>query len=640
MKLNTKYALAGALFLVLIGLYCRDLSEPAPVFRNLAPGVEYVGMATCRSCHSAIYDSFIQTGMGQSFGRATREKSAAVFDENALVYDSASHFFYFPHFKDSTFYVTEFRLENGDTTHKRTEKISYIVGSGQHTNSHILDLNGYLFQAPVTFYTQSQKWDMAPGFKHGNNTRFGRALSPECITCHNHYPEFVPGSFNKYARVPEGIECERCHGPGEIHVREKLAGIVVDTAAGADYSIVNPKRLPRELQMDLCQRCHLQGVAVLAPGKTFFDFKPGMKLSDVMNVFLPRYADSHEKFIMASQADRLRLSACYKNSELSCLTCHNPHKSVRFADHSNFNRACLKCHESLENCSAPANEKQAHSGDCVACHMPKSGSIDIPHVRITDHFINKTPDYARKNAVNSTDTPEFYGLKILTKDKATPLEMAKGYLELYDRYVSSPVMLDSAWYYLRQSSASFEAQFEPTIHYFFAREDYQKIVETAAKWSVEKTSEAWTAYRVGQAWFYLQNYVSAAPWLEKATRLAPFNLDFWEKYAVNLVQLKKNKAARTAFEYVLKENEKRPVAWCNLGYLYALEGQFEEAEKRYDEALALDPDYEQALINKAAILFLRKERGAARRLLRRALQINPQNEQARQALSALESRRD
>ena len=94
----------------------------------------------------------------------------------------------------------------------------------------------------------------------------------------------VPGSMNRFSKMPTGIQCERCHGPGKLHVEEKLAGIVVDTAKRADYSIVNPRRLPRDLQMDLCQRCHLQGVAVLNEGKTFFDFKPGMRLSEVLNV--------------------------------------------------------------------------------------------------------------------------------------------------------------------------------------------------------------------------------------------------------------------------------------------------------------------------------------------------------------------
>jgi hypothetical protein len=128
------------------------------------------------------------------------------------------------------------------------------------------------------------------------------------MSCHNAYPNIMPGSKNKFVSIPQGIDCERCHGPGSIHVREKQLGHLVDTATMIDYTIVNPKKLPYDLQVDVCQRCHLQGDAVLAEGKSFFDFKPGQKLSDYINVFLPRYKGDQQSFIMASHADRLKQS--------------------------------------------------------------------------------------------------------------------------------------------------------------------------------------------------------------------------------------------------------------------------------------------------------------------------------------------
>jgi hypothetical protein len=63
---------------------------------------------------------------------------------------------------------------------------------------------------------------------------------------------------------------------------------------------VNPAKLPVALQLDVCQRCHIQGNAVLAEGKSFFDFRPGMPLSDVMNVFMPVYKGQEDEHIMAS----------------------------------------------------------------------------------------------------------------------------------------------------------------------------------------------------------------------------------------------------------------------------------------------------------------------------------------------------
>ena len=630
--------------------YCKNefqpVSNPTAEYLNLATDTKYVGMATCKSCHLHIHDTYIHTGMGRSFDHATLQKSAATYSDHALVYDEKSDFYYFPYFKDSVMYIEEFRLNGKDTIYKRTEKISYIVGSGQHTNSHIVDFDGYIFQAPITFYTQEKRWDMAPGFE-ASNERFDRLLASECLTCHNHLPKFDDQSMNKYLEMPVGIECERCHGPGEIHVREKLAGNIIDTAQFIDYSIVNPRDLPRDLQMDLCQRCHLQGVAVLKEGQTFYDFKPGMKLSDVMNVFLPRYTNSHERFIMASQADRLRQSACFLESDMTCITCHNPHKSVESTGSDQYNRACIHCHKASTNitelanvsCTAAAEKRLAEKDNCSYCHMPKSGSIDIPHVNITDHFISKNnirlDNNKNESTVQSGGNGQFLGLQILTKNQGTPLEMAEGYIALYDKYVQSPIMLDSAYYYLQRSDLPLAAKFKTTIHYFFAQQDYQAIIDNAEQLSIENINDGWTAYRIGQAYYTYADFDNALKYYQKAVDILPMHLDFQEKLGVTYFNLQQINAAKKVFELVLSNNRRRPVSLNNLGYIAALNGNLEQAMQFYNEALALDPDYENAILNKASLLIFNNEKKEGKKLLEQVLKINPQNEQVKRALEEI-----
>lgn len=627
-----RYLIYTLLFLAaFLLLFCsRDLpTATAGEYLNLAEGVRYAGMNTCKSCHANVHATFIHTGMGRSFGRATPEKTGATFGDHALVYDTASNLYYKPFFRDSVMYVLEFRLEGADTVHRRLERIDYIVGSGQHTNSHIVDFNGYIYQAPVTYYTQEGRWDMAPGFR-GDNIRFGRFLTTECITCHNHLPGFVEGSLNKYSTMPTGIECERCHGPGEVHVREKLAGHIVDTSKFIDYTIVNPGDLPRDLQMDLCQRCHLQGIAVLNEGRDFFDFKPGMRLQEVFNVFLPRYTNSHERFIMASQADRLRLSPCYLESEMTCITCHNPHQSVEVTGRDHYNQACINCHGGRRGqaCSAPMAARQAEGDDCSGCHMPRSGSIDIPHVNITDHYISRSNIKGRERPETPGGEPAFLGLQILTKEQASPLEMAKGYIAMYDKYVQSAVMLDSAEFYLGLSTLPLEEKLPTLLHYYFAREDYQAIAGLAASRPPQALADGWTAYRCGEAFYKLGDFPSALAFYRRAAELMPYNLDFREKLGAACIQLQQLPQAIETLEWVLKENPKRPVALSNLGYALVLQGQVLKAESLYDQAIALDPDYEQALLNKAAARLLQQDAETARKLIERVLKLNPENRQA------------
>ena len=320
-----KPTLAGLLAILLLFLLpsCGDTptgtSKPSSpnrpmvegVYMNHSPEAEYVGKEACRGCHAGKFETFLQSEMGRSWKPAQKSSSSAKFEGVEPVYDQTRDMHYLPFTRGEDMFLREFRLKGQDTVYKREEKIDYIIGSGQHTNSHLMAINGYLYQMPLTFYTQDQRWDLPPGFEDGANSRFSREIGLECITCHNALPDYEKGSHNQYHTIPDGIDCERCHGPGSIHIDRMNKGLSVDVSMKTDWSIVNPGKLDVDLQFDLCQRCHLQGTAVLNEGKSFADFRPGMRLRDHLNVFLPRYADSLNNFIMASHPDRLRMSGCF-----------------------------------------------------------------------------------------------------------------------------------------------------------------------------------------------------------------------------------------------------------------------------------------------------------------------------------------
>ena len=461
------FALVAA---VTTGYYCTSPKEKPAVVTTTGEQSQwqnvydttahYVGMEKCRTCHESVYQTFIQTGMGQSFAPATKQKSAADFSpEHALVYDKDLDYYYKPYWKGDSFLIMEFRLEGKDTVHKRIEQVAYIIGSGQHTNSHIYSVNGYLYQAPITFYTQKHKWDLAPGFEKGASSRFTRLIESECMTCHNGYPDFVQNSLNKYNSVKSGIDCERCHGPGSLHVEARANNTPVDTSKMPDYTIVNPRRLSTELQNNICQRCHLQGIPVVNDGKTVFDFHPGMKLSEVMNVFMPEYEGAQDKMIMASHVERMKKSECYVVSgKMSCITCHNPHISVKFTPRTQYLNACYNCHGNTpvtadalqqtdpnkKGCTEKPELRAAKGNDCITCHMPHNGSIDIPHVAVTDHYIRKRPlSDTLKGKITA-----FIGLKCFNNSHTDAITTARAYLEFYERYNASRGLIDSALLYL------------------------------------------------------------------------------------------------------------------------------------------------------------------------------------------------
>ncbi len=611
---------------------------PSSAWRNVYDtSVRYVGMQACRTCHEDVYQTFIQTGMGQSYHYATREKSAADFSSHALVYDKDLDFYYKPYWQGDSLYFMEYRLSGKDTVHKRIQKIDYIIGSGQHTNSHIFEVNGYLYQAPITFYTQKGKWDLAPGFEEGASSRFARVIQSECMTCHNGYPDFVPNSQNKYISLKTGIDCERCHGPGGLHVAEKQAGIFVDTSKGPDYSIVNPRRLSVELQNDICQRCHLQGIAVLNDDKTFFDFHPGMRLSEVMNVFMPEYEGAEDKMIMASHVERMKKSDCFVSSgQMSCITCHDPHVSVKFTPRKKFNDACGGCHSGNNQtfCTELPARRSAKNNDCVSCHMPQNSSIDIPHVAVTDHYIRRRP----YNDSAHGRIRAFLGMRSYNNDDVDAIATARAFMEFYERYNPNRGLLDSALHYIsRQAEVeTSEKQNRNYIRVYFLMQDFGKVIQYAASLRPEEIKDAWTAYRIGESCFQSGRPEDALPWYKRATEIRKYALDFQNKYGICLLALGRYPEAQSVYQFIISENPDYTIANTNLGFLHMQQGNSVMAYDLLSRAQMLDPDNEQMLINMAVWHHAQMQYDKAKKCLEHLIRKHPENEQAKAMLADLD----
>ncbi len=636
------------------------------LYLNHADSARYVGINTCRQCHPAIYNTFIETGMGKSFDLATRTKSAGDY-HTSVVYDRVGDFHYKAFWDRDSLRFLECRLQGNDTVYKRLETVNYIIGSGQHTNSHIQSVNGYLNQMPMTFYTQQRTWDLPPGFENGHNSRFMRKIGLECMSCHNSYPDFVLGSENKYKAVERGIGCERCHGPGSIHVHERQTRERIDTSKYIDYTIVNPAKLSIDRQFDICQRCHLQGNTVLKEGKSFYDFRPGMVLSDYMTVFLPKYKNADDEFIMASHADRLKQSPCFIKSleaakksnkqslkpyqdAMTCITCHNPHVSVRQTNKNVFNDACLKCHGAAAQEIATANQVfcskkgVTKNSDCVSCHMPNSGSSDIPHVTVHDHYIRKPVSAKEKQELKV-----FLGLYAINEKHPSALTKARAYLNQYEKFERQDYYLDSAAFYLKdKTTQDLLINFEALVQLSFMKNDFQRIVTYADRLTDAEAlntkliatsysnDHAWTAYRIGEAMYKTGNVPRAILYFRKSVELAPFVPDFRNKYASALASNKQLAEAATQYQELLKEQPKHVSALTNLGYVKLAQGNAAEAEQLYVRALKLDPDYEPLLMNLAGLYAYQNKFTESKKYLNRIITLNPNNQQARQILTQIQ----
>jgi hypothetical protein len=265
--------------------------------------------------------------------------------------------------------------------------IHYDLGSGARGHSYLSDRDGYLFLSPMSWYSQKEIWDLQPGNEQALRT--GRPVVPECLFCHANRAEPVPGSVNRYAEPVfrgHAIGCQRCHGPGELHV--------VDPAGtGPDPSIVNPRRLEPSLRNAVCEQCHLVGVGrVVRRGRGLYDFRPGMPLGLFWAVFV-RPPEARDGAHVVDHVGQMYQSRCFRDSagpaQLGCTSCHDPHRAVPAAERETYYRArCLTCHQE-HGCGLARAERlrQSPSDSCIACHMPRYRASDIPHTAATDHRI-------------------------------------------------------------------------------------------------------------------------------------------------------------------------------------------------------------------------------------------------------------
>ena len=273
---------------------------------------------------------------------------------------------------------------------------------------------------------------MAPGYDRRQNEGIQRRVGRECMFCHNDYPDVAAGS-DAYgappvfpANLPQGIGCQRCHGPGAEHTRVALGS--ESSVEQKRASIVNPRRLAPKLRDDVCDQCHMQPSAALEAvrrfGRADYSFRPGETLSDYLVQMDPveEGKDRSERFEINHHPYRLRQSRCYTESEgaLHCLTCHDPHSKVpetKRIDH--YRSACMKCHQPDHFSSAHAEAKPGvDTDDCVSCHMPKRRTQDVVHVAMTDHFIRRKQGGEDFLAPLKESVPMLTDLEFLNPERA------------------------------------------------------------------------------------------------------------------------------------------------------------------------------------------------------------------------------
>jgi tetratricopeptide (TPR) repeat protein len=481
------------------------------------------GTEACRPCHAAIVESWQRTGMGRS----------------VLPAQSMPGGDYYHRLSNRHYAIQQGTVRRHQVGVDRREvnvlakAVDFIIGSGKHamTPVHRTPL-GKFVEMPVSWYARHRQWAMSPGYDRPDHLGFRRPITSECLFCHAAYPK--AGETQ-----PRAIDCVRCHGRVDTHLRRPGRG-----------NILNPSRLAPARQLDVCLQCHLETASrgfpdsLRRPGREVYSFRPGEALSDYKAYF--DRADGADRFEINHAGYRLLQSSCFTKSggRMTCTTCHDPHSS-------RTRNACLDCHGTLATTHPGGRE------DCSACHMPKRTAEDAIHVQMTDHRIarhSESREVTREDhAPYVGEIVEFSGLAddaMLARARALHHAQSLGTAELWKKTAPSTGNLAALGDALMREGA---------------REEARRVLSRVLKTEPDHV----------MALNALAVYEGTRSRLDEALRL---------------------------LERARRADPDHPLTWINLGVTREAMGDVTEALACYSEAVRLQPDSEQARRRRQALL--------------------------------------
>lgn len=323
----------------------------------------YVGDEVCNSCHQDKVRAYHRTAHAITSSVPSQDSIRGNFSPGSNILPTGNPDLYFKmEASEKGFFQTAWLRTSPSMAYNRTERFDVVVGSGRKGQTYLFWDGDQLFQLPVSYGTELGGWMNSPGYPDGS-AYFERPITPRCLECHVSSFESVAPPINRFNKASFllGISCERCHGPGSEHVARYRSK--TPPRSPSEAAIINPARLSRDRQMDLCTLCHGGEGESILPALSFV-------VGDVLDRFvslpeLPRDApvDPH-----GSQTQFFVRSRCFQSSPaMTCTTCHDVHAPR--PDLTAYAARCLSCHK-VESCGVFPKLGHRIDRQCVACHMP------------------------------------------------------------------------------------------------------------------------------------------------------------------------------------------------------------------------------------------------------------------------------
>jgi tetratricopeptide (TPR) repeat protein len=430
-----------AVTLVLTGCAERQAPEPDESI-SAVEEADFVGSVACVECHLPQYEKWQNSHHDLAMQEANAKTVLGNFDDQKVsIFGIQSHFFR----RDDEYWV---ETENG-SGETEAFKVAYTFGV-QPLQQYLLEFSrGRLQALSIAWDTRTeeeggQRWFHLYPDEHIRYddplhwTGLAQNWNYMCAECHStNLQKNYSANDDSYATTWSEIDvaCESCHGPGSAHIARAKDGdddsgsglvLSLDDHGSAVWQMsdetgiaaLSEPALRAPIQPESCGRCHSRRGAIS------LDYEYGKPLLDT---HMPALLEPGLYHADGQILDEVYVYGSFLQSKMyqagvTCSDCHDPH-SLELKVGGEVSNVCSQCH-------APArfanSEHHFHSSDdvqCVDCHMPATNYMVVDPRR--DHsFRVPRPDLSdeiggpnacigchseENNAWASSATSKWYG---------------------------------------------------------------------------------------------------------------------------------------------------------------------------------------------------------------------------------------
>ena len=279
--------------------------------------------AVCAPCHRS---ETARSGRGMAGALQTGRSSAILRANPKLTTKLGGYSYEISRAGDDAIYTV--------TDGKETIRVSldWAFGHGAVGQTYLFQRDGNWYESRVSYYSALRGLDATMGMQtlpvHNLQEAAGRLIGPEearrCFDCHATNVANTPKPL--LSTMIEGVQCERCHGASEAHLR------------AASHPMPKLGALTTEEMSDFCGQCHRTWSQIATSGPR-----------GIQNVRFQPY--------------RLGNSKCYDPDDrrIRCTACHDPHRDVETSAGA-YDSKCRGCH------SLGGSRRRAASKICQGCH--------------------------------------------------------------------------------------------------------------------------------------------------------------------------------------------------------------------------------------------------------------------------------